>query len=51
MKTVRILSTNKIERVSNEKAHELVGNEFAGYVPKSVWKKEVRDLKQAEEKK
>lgn len=32
-----------IERVSNEKARELVLANKAEYTPKNVWKKEVRD--------
>lgn len=32
-----------IERVSNEKAKELVDSGKAEYTPKHVWKKNVRD--------
>jgi hypothetical protein len=38
MKTVKINTTKEVERVSNERAEELVGSGSARYVPKSEWK-------------
>jgi len=50
MKTIRVVkegsfSEMEIKRVSNKEAERAVVSGIAEYVPKSVWKKEVRDVK------
>ena len=49
MKTMMSVDGNKIIRVSDEKASQLYSEGFR-YVPKSMWKEQVRDIdKPAEE--
>lgn len=42
MKCVRY-KDGVVDRISDEKAHEAVSQKQATYVPKNIWKKEVRD--------
>ncbi len=49
MKTMKTLDGTKIIRVSDEKAVELYHNMEANYVPKSLWKEQVRDVNKEEE--
>jgi uncharacterized protein (UPF0261 family) len=42
MKCIK-LNSGKIERVQNERAQDLVNHGSAKFVPKKLWKKEVRD--------
>jgi hypothetical protein len=48
MKCVR-LNSGKIERINNEKAQFLVNHDSAQFIPKSIWKKEVRNKVNVEE--
>lgn len=43
MKCIRYKKTQTITRVSNEIAQNEVDLGFAEYVPKHIWKKEIRD--------
>lgn len=43
MKCVQYSATGSIERISDDKASKLVKDGMAVFVPKSTWKKEVRD--------
>jgi len=47
MKCVQYLKTNKIDRVSDEEAADLHRAGQVKYVPKALWKKEVRDVDRA----
>jgi len=49
MKCIK-LSSGKIERVPDERADALVSHGNASFIPKSIWKKEVRDIKKEEVK-
>jgi len=42
MKCVK-LNSGKIERISDEKAEDLVNHGSAKFIPKSIWKKETRN--------
>ena len=42
-KCIRLKKTGKIERVSDDEAHQMVSSGKAMYVPKKMWKEEVRD--------
>ncbi len=45
MKTVEFFNPNKrIERLPDELAHKIVRPGVSRYVPKSYWKKHVRDV-------
>ena len=44
MKTMKTLDGKRILRVSDEKAAELYHDMEAKYIPKSLWKEQVRDL-------
>ncbi len=50
MKTMMSVDGNKIIRVTDEKASELYTEGFR-YVPKSMWKEQVRDTEQKTEDK
>lgn len=43
MKCIKYSGTARIERVENDEAHAAVKAGKAQYVPKNVWKREVRD--------
>ncbi len=45
MLCVRSVDRGQITRVSNPIAHQLVRENKAAYIAKSLWKKEVRDFK------
>ena len=49
MKTMKTFDGTKIIRVSDEKAAELYHSMEANYVPKSLWKEQVRDVNKEEE--
>jgi hypothetical protein len=44
MKTIK-LNSGEVKRVSDEKAGTIVKNNDGKYIPKSIWKTEVRDKK------
>ena len=50
MKCMKSVDSIHIKRVSDEEASELY-HEGWSYVPKSLWKEQVRDVEQPEEKK
>ena len=50
MKTMMSMDGNKIIRVTDEKASELYTEGFR-YVPKSMWKDQIRDIEQKPEDK
>ena len=43
MKCIQWKLRGKIERVSNDEANRLIRASVVNYVPRHVWKKEVRD--------
>ena len=49
MKTMKTLDGKRIFRVSDEKAAELYHNMEAKYIPKSLWKEQVRDIEKSTE--
>ena len=51
MKTMETLDGKRILRVSDEKAAELYHSMEANYVPKSLWKEQVRDVEKTTEEK
>jgi len=53
MKTIRNKQTGEIKRVDNKEAHNLVGVSYLNweFIPKSIWKTEVRgEVKKTEPK-
>ncbi len=44
MKCVANVATHKIKRVTNELANILVSSGDWNYVPKAIWKRDVRDV-------
>lgn len=44
MKCVANVATHKIKRVTNELATNMVSSGDWTYVPKEVWKREIRDV-------
>ena len=49
MKTMKTLDGKRIFRVSDEKAAELYYDMEAKYIPKSLWKEQVRDIEKSTE--
>ena len=49
MKTMKTLDGKRIFRVSDEKAAELYHGMEAKYIPKSLWKEQVRDIEKSTE--
>ena len=45
MKTMISMDGKRIWRTTNEKASELYSEGEANYIPKSLWKEKVRDIK------
>jgi len=45
MKCVKNLETKTIAKVKDDLAHQMVAAKTHKYVPKSEWKKKVRDVK------
>ena len=44
MKCIENNATHKIKRVTNELASDLVSSGDWNYVPKEIWKRDVRDV-------
>ena len=44
MKTVKDLRSNKIERVRDDIAQKLVKNNTHMFIPKKMWKEQIRDI-------
>ena len=44
MKCIKNDATHKIKRVTNELAIDLVSSGDWNYVPKAIWKRDVRDV-------
>ena len=44
MKCITNRTTHKIKRVTNELASDLVSSGDWNYVPKEIWKRDVRDV-------
>ena len=51
MKCIQQIKTGKIKKVSDTDAQRLVDSKMWKFINKSVWKKEVRDVKRAKENK
>jgi hypothetical protein len=47
MKCIRFPKTGEIRRVADQKASNLVRSNGWEYIPKAVWKEQVRDIKKS----